>query len=435
MKDPETDRRTELALFRYGVIAEALHLPASEVAGALARQSEKEWSIPGSRRRRIAAQTMRDWLRRYRRLGLDGLKPKSRKSAAPRRLSPETVETLLAIRQANPDLSVRKVIARARAFGGVGDEVGLPASTVYRLFRREGLIGGRKTPPAPARDQRRFAASAACELWQSDVMHGPRIRDEAGRKRKTYLLCLLDDATRMVPHGEFRFSEDAASYLLVLREAIERRGLPQRIYCDNGSNFRSRQLSLVCARLGIVLIRATPFHPAGKGKIERFFRTVREQWLSRAPAEALEDIASLNRSFQQWLDCEYHLSPHRGLGGAMTPRDKWAATGGRVRRPPAGTDLEDLFLFETDRRVSSARTVSLNSRLYEVMDGLSGQTVTLRYDPSQPPEAPLKVVREGRPAGLARPLDQQANIKVKRGPSGCSGKAAASASDDKIKEF
>ena len=266
MKDPETDRRTELALFRYGVIAEVLHLPQGEAAAALARLSERDWEIPGTRRRRIAVQTMRDWLRRYRRLGIDGLKPKPRKSAAPRRLSPETVETLLAIRQANPDLSVRKVIARARESGGVGDEVGLPASTVYRLFRREGLIGDRRPAPGPARDQRRFAAAAACELWQSDVMHGPRIRDEAGRKRKTYLLCLLDDATRLVPHGEFRFSEDAANTLQVLREAIERRGLPKRLYCDNGSNFRSKQMRLACARLGIALVNAAPAIRRGRAR-------------------------------------------------------------------------------------------------------------------------------------------------------------------------
>ena len=133
----------------------------------------------------------------------------------------------------------------------------------------------------------------------------------------------------------------------------------------------------------------------------------------------------------------------------MTPQDKWAATCERVRRPPAGTDLEDLFLFEASRRVSNARTVSLMSRLYEVMDGLSGQTVTLRYDPSAPPERPLQVVHEGRPAGLARPLDQLANIRVKRsasagsagaadsnaGEPGPASDASGSASDDKIKEF
>ncbi len=119
----------------------------------------------------------------------------------------------------------------------------------------------------PQEDLRRFATEAAGQLWQSDVMHGPKIRDKDGRKRRTYLIALLDDATRLVPYAHFAFSENAAEYLVVLKEAVQRRDLVERLYCDNGASFRSRQLKIICGKLGISLMHARPYKPQGKGSV------------------------------------------------------------------------------------------------------------------------------------------------------------------------
>ena len=286
MKDTINDHGKDVALFRFAMISEALHLPPDEVAPYLKRQSQREVTIPGSGRRRVAVTTMRGWIRTYRKSGFDGLMPKRRRDrGSVRKLPGEVVETLLAIRRDNMDLSIRQVIARARAAGAVPDDVAIAASTLHRLFVREGLMERRAGPPSA--DLRRFATEAAGQLWQSDVMHGPKVRDRQGRKRKTFLIALLDDATRLVPYAHFAPGETAADYLVVLKEAILRRGCPERLFCDNGANFRSRQLKMICGRLGISLLHARPYHPAGRGKIERFFRTVRGQFL--APLEA-QDI-------------------------------------------------------------------------------------------------------------------------------------------------
>ena len=155
-----------------------------------------------------------------------------------------------------------------------------------------------------------------------------------------------------------------------------------------------------------------------KGKIERFFRTLRAAWLRHLTPAATASLETLNRTLWAWVEGEYHLSPHRGLDG-RTPLDQWALAGHDVRYPDPGTDLDDLFLFEARRRVMKDRTVSLHARLYEVDAHLVGQLVTLRYDPDAPPSRPIEVVHDGKGAGLATRLDAYANTRVKRHrPSG-----------------
>lgn len=226
-------------------------------------------------------------------------------------------------------------------------------------------------------------------------------------------MAFIDDCTRVVPDAAFAFSETTAAFLPVFRTALLRRGFPARLYVDNGASFRSRHLALVCARLGVVLVHARPYHAAGKGKIERWFRTVRRSVLERLDDGDTRDLEALNRRLRAWIEGEYHMRPHRGLGG-MTPLDRWSATAGGVRHPGPGLDLDDLFLFEARRRVAKDRTVSLRSRLYEADPALVGETVTLRFDPAAPGR-PLKVVHDGRDAGLATPLDVHANAAVRRG--------------------
>jgi hypothetical protein len=232
-------------------------------------------------------------------------------------------------------------------------------------------------------------------------------------KRKTYLLAFLDDATRVIPHAAFALSENTQTFLPVLKLAIEKRGLPQRLYVDNGANYRSRHLALVCAKLGIALIHARPYRPQGKGKIERWFQSVRGQLLTRLTAHDTASLDALNRRLVAWIEGEYHHTPHRGLDG-VTPLEQWARTGAGVRFPELGLDLADLFLFEAERKVQKDRTVSLNGVVYEVDAALVGEKVTLRFDPGAPPERPIQVCHDGKRIESARPVQTYANCFVKR---------------------
>ena len=149
-------------------------------------------------------------------------------------------------------------------------------------------------------------------------MHGPKVRD-GRRRRKSFLIAFIDDATRVIPFAAFAHAHNTTAFLPVCKQAIARRGLPMRRFVDNGANDRSQPLALVCAKLGIALIHARPYQPAGKGNIERFFRTLRAAVLAHLTAEATESLHTLNRTVWARVEGEYPLSPHRGLDGRTPP--------------------------------------------------------------------------------------------------------------------
>ncbi len=409
MTEPTDERRQAVALFRYGVIADLVHLPVGTPGtGAMLRaKAGRTYVIPGSSRTRVAAETIRDWIKDYRHGGFEALYPKRRGDRGkPRRLPVEVADRLIELKTENPNFSVRLIIKAAR---DEGVDHPLAPSTVHRLLAREGLFEKAANDGA---DRRRFAFRNAGELWMSDIMHGPKVRHGRTR-RKTYLIAFIDDATRAIPFAAFAMAENTAAFLPVFRNAIVRRGLAERLFVDNGSAYRSRHLALICARLGVALIHARPWQPASKGKIERFFRTLRGSWLNHLQDADRETLESLNRSLWAWIEGEYHHTPHRGLGG-RTPLEQWALASDAVRYPGPELDLDDLFLFEARRHVYKDRTVSLNGRVYEVDALLVGHKVTLRYDPEAPPGRPLDVVHDGKPAGKATRLDAYANTAVRR---------------------
>ena len=267
---PDQDEKLhrEIALFRFRIIADLVQLPPGSpgIGAKLHAKAEEDYAIPGTHRTRVASETMRDWLQLYRRGGFDALYPKPRADRGqPRRLPPEVAELLVAIKSEHLTWSVRQVIQSARDSNQLPNGVHLPASTVHRLLTREGLMLKRTDEPLGV-DRRRFTYQYAGELWMSDVMHGPTVGD--GRQRhKSYLIAFIDDATRVIPYAAFARAENTVAFLPVLKQALIRRGIPHPLFVDNGANYRSQQLAVVCAKLGIALIHARPYQPAGKGKI------------------------------------------------------------------------------------------------------------------------------------------------------------------------
>lgn len=418
MKEDETkraERAEQVALFRYGLISDLLHPEPDDARPLYERlrtKAEKSYCIPGSRRTRVAVETIRDWLSAYKAGGFDALRPKPRADIGHARGIPQPLaDLLILLKDENRDWSVATVIDTAKQMDPQAAAMALPVSTVHRLLSRAGAMG--KAPEEPtSKDRRRFAYERAGELWMSDVMHGPSVVVGGRRKQKTYLIGLLDDATRVVPFAAFALSENTTSFLPVLKQAVMRRGIPLRLYVDNGSAFRSHHLSLVCARLGITLIHARPYQPAGKGKQERWFRTVRMQLLPTLGEADLSSPDALNRRLWAWVEGEYHQAPHKGLEG-LTPLDAWAMRSGEVRSVGPELDLREMFLLEANRRVRADRTVSLEGVVYEVDASLVGEKVTLRFDPAKR-GAPVDVWHGGKKIGQGRVVDTYANCFVKR---------------------
>jgi putative transposase len=407
--------RQALALFRYGLIAEFVQLPAGS-RGLYARLRDKakaHYTIPGTTRTRVAPETLRHWLKDYRRGGFDALLPKGRADHGRSRALPQAVaDALLSLKDEQPALSIPQLIRAVRESGTAPESLALPLSTVHRLLSRAGLMH-KSAPEASTQDRRRFAFAYAGELWMSDVMHGPSVAIPGRGRRKSYLIAFLDDATRVVPYCAFTLSENTQAFLPVFKQALMRRGIPHRLYVDNGANYRSQHLALVCAKLGVALIHARPYQPQGKGKMERWFRTVRAQLLSGLTAADTDSLETLNRRLWAWVEGEYHQSPHRGLED-HTPLDRWAMSAQKVRLPGPGLDLDALFLFEAKRRVQRDRTVSLNGMLFEADAALVGHIVVLRYDPSAPASRGVELWHEGKFVCRATALDAYANCFVRR---------------------
>ena len=408
MNDQVQKHIEQIALFRYGVLGDLVHIKPGEIIQKLLKEkAEREHQIPFSTRTRVAPETIRDWLKAYRKAGFDGLKPKPRADAGESRAIPEQIgDLLISLKEEHRDLSVRQLIVSAQESGKLPEGVRLKPSTVNRLLNRHGLM--EREEPVADKDHRRFAFQKAGELWMSDVMHGPAVL-VGNKKRKTYLIAFLDDATRVVPFAAFALSESIAAFLPVLKQAVLRRGAPLRLFVDNGAAYRSQHLSLVCARLAITLIHARPYHPQAKGKQERFFRTVRMQLLPRLTSADLSSLEALNRRLWAYIETEYHRAPHKGLDGDC-PLDRWAKVGDEVRCLEGGQD--DLFLAEAQRKVHKDRIVSLHGVAYEVDASLVGETVTLRYDPTLPGRAIQ--VHFGGKQSTAKVVDAYGNCFVKR---------------------
>ncbi len=235
IKDDDKERRHAVALFRYGLIADLLHWPRGKrgLGEMIAKKAEREHDIPGSRRCRVAPETIRDWLKDYRQGGFDALLPKPRRDQGQARAIPQSVVDLLCmVKEDKPALLVRMVIEAARASAEVPQDVELAPATVHRVLSRAGLMERRPDEPT-SNDRRRFSYLKAGELWMSDVMHGPAVLDERKRRRKTYLISFIDDATRVIPYGAFALGENVACFLPVFEQAIRRRGIPKRLYVDS----------------------------------------------------------------------------------------------------------------------------------------------------------------------------------------------------------
>lgn len=282
MKNDSNKRLEEVALFRYSLITDLLQLPprSGEMQRRLKEKAAQAYAIPGSSRVHVAAETLRAWIKAYRKEGFTGLQPRPRRDAGLSQALPSAVADMLCqIKEERPDLSVNLLIKHVRSHSLVDVGLPLPPTTVHRLLSRAGLM---RKKSAPSKDHRRFEFAHAGDMWMSDVMHGPSVCVDGNKRRKTYMITVIDDATRVVTHAAFALSENTAAFLPVLKQAILKRGHCRRLYVDNGSAFRSHHLQLVCAKLGITLIHARAYHPEGKGKIERYYADFE---IMRSPAE------------------------------------------------------------------------------------------------------------------------------------------------------
>ena len=402
------------ALFRLSVLGPLVsreRLERGELQRILRDLAQREYAIPGSRRRHLGEKTIEAWFYAYRRQGLDGLLPKRRTDRGQCKLPAPVQDAILAAKRDQPRRSIRQLrdlLIRA----GLVATGQLSRSAIHRLLQQHGLsrpVGAASTPD----EKRSYVTQFAGSVWYGDVLHGPSIT-VAGRQRKTYLVSLMDDASRLIAHSAFTLCETALAIEGVLKQALLKRGVPLKLVVDNGAAYRAQTLQGICARLGIQLIHCRPYAPEGKGKLERWHRTVRDQFLSELELARLTGLDDLNARLWAWLEQVYHQRPHGGLAAGVTPLARYQQDLPRIRSLGArAAVLDALFWHRVRRYVRRDGTVAYLGGRFEVPYELAGKTVLLVVDPHLGQVVGIEN-DAGESLGRATVLDAVANSQRRR---------------------
>ncbi|NIN18880.1 MAG: DDE-type integrase/transposase/recombinase [Candidatus Aminicenantes bacterium] len=375
-------KREQIALFRYGMILPFLSQEKLEwgVKGEMLHHlAAQHREVPHSTKHSVDEETIRKWLAAYHEKGFDGLKPKSRCDVGQRRsISPQAWDMAVQLKKEAPARGVKKIIRIMEANGMVTPGE-IKRSTLARHFKQHGL--DRKTLIQSHTVHRRFECQRPNQLWQSDILYGPYLPhpNDPLRTKRTYLVAFIDDFSRLLPHAEFYWDEKYPTVEYTLKKGILKRGIPEAIYVDHGQVYSTRKLDAICAALGIRKLQCQPYRPQSKGKIERFFRTVREDFLSEPEIKALATLAELNKLFWAWLETHYHLSDNATT--KQSPHQRWRDNIGPYFRSVDEKELIEIFLYQKSRTVNKAGIVSLEGVEFEVDARLKNKRVDIRYNP------------------------------------------------------
>jgi len=380
------ERARTVGLFRYALIREAADSElTTRQRGRLVRAlAQAEHQGPFGQPVRVSRATIDRWIRDWRRGGFDALVP------PPRRVSPRTPTEVLdlaaALKREVPERTAVQVTAILRAHAGWAPD----ERTLQRHFARLELTT-RPTGQPPAAFGR-FEADAPNQRWTGDALHGPTVNG-----RKAILCAFIDDHSRLLTGYRWARREDTVRLEAALHGGLAARGIPATIYVDNGSAFVDKQLLRACASLGIRLVHSRPGQPEGRGKIERFFRTVRDQFLVEiGSGRELDDLVQLNTLFTAWVETVYHRRDHSET--EQTPWDRWSTITPTL---PTPTQLREAFLWSEWRTVTKTATVSLHGNTYQVDAALIGRKVELVFDPFDLTD--IEVRWQGRAMGHAVP--------------------------------
>jgi transposase InsO family protein len=354
-------------------------------------------------RHQFTWRTIQTWYSRYKKDGITSMHPRARSDkGTSRKMQHDAIAE--AIDQVRPQFhgAARNVTAVYRACieRGVLQADRIARTTFGRIVNQYELL----KPDTEATDKRRlaFAKAHANEMWQADTMFGPYVGAGAGRAQSK-LIAFIDDASRVCCHGQFFLAENTDTLIAALRSALYKRGVPESLYVDHGSIYSSKEITQICGRIGCLLCHAPVRDGAAKGKVERFFRTVRESFLTRKLD--LSSIDALNREFTRWVEDEYNVRDHSALG--MKPIDRFGLDLPRIRFLPPSEANDELFFVEQDRTVLADNTFSLKGGRYEAPRDLRSRKLQVRFDRRN--LGRVVVYFKGERQGDARPVDFVAN--------------------------
>ncbi|AOZ77269.1 integrase [Clostridium pasteurianum DSM 525 = ATCC 6013] len=397
----------KIALFRYSLIAPIITntFTQTSVKDYLAEIAAKSYTLPNGKKKEYSPATIKGWLVQYRKYGIDGLYPKSRADkGTSRKISNETKEFIINSKLNSPKKTAKYIYHEVIA-KGFESETSISLSTVTR-FINKAKIGSKKLVPD---DRRAFEFEFSNECWQSDVSVGPYLTIE-DKKFKTYIIAFLDDSSRVIVGCKAFFKDDLLSLMSVFKDAVASKGIPKKVFVDNGKIYKSEQFHLICAALGSILSFARPYSPQSKGKIERWFQTMQKQWMNSINWNDFKSIDLLNESLSGYVN-SYNNTIHSSIN--KKPIDKYMSNVENIRFIDSKTELDYLFLYKVLRTVKNDSTVSIGTKIFEVPLKYVGDKINIRYDPSSIDKAYI-FSQDGKLEDTIFPVKKIDNSKIRR---------------------
>jgi transposase InsO family protein len=404
-KNLDTDR--EMAYFRFALIAPVIQgtFTDASIAAYCRRVTEQPIMRPDGSSFQYQAKTLERWVNRYKEGGMDALLPRARSDKGVTRvLSDECIQEIHRIKERFPRLDAVQIHIRL-----VHDGL-LPATVSPRTIQRFLKTSGLKSPAAsgPLKNRMAFEEPYFGAMWQADTCYFPFVPDSQGKKKRTYLMLIVDDHSRLITGARLFFDDNAYNFQKLLKDSVSSYGIPEKLYCDHGAPYENAQLSFICGSIGTVLIHAPVRDGAAKGKAERTFGVLKSRWLNGLDIAQIRSIEAFNRELIEAVR-QHNLATNSTTG--QSPMERFVASRSQVRAPLSEEWLEECFMNRTQRKVRNDATLSVNNILFDAPMQFIRQNVEVRFLPDRLHEAFILS------NGIRYPLiltDRQANSKTKR---------------------
>jgi len=397
----------QIALFRYSLIASAVTetYEAPSLAQHFRNIAARKHLYPDGKYADVSFHSLERWFYRYRKFGLVGITPKARADIGkPRALTHDAINRIHEIKEQFPYITGKAVYKKLIESGHV-NAADTSLATVHRYIKNNGM----KSISKNAQEVKAFEMEFANDCWQADTSNSAVIM-YAGKKRQTYLIAFIDDASRIITHKQHYFNDNAVNMQDSFKQAIAKFGIPKMIFVDLGGPYDNLQLRLICASLGIVLAHGRPREAKGRGKVERHFRTVKDGWLNCTDWNAFSSLDDVDASLDEFLSKEYTNSVHSSIN--CTPKQRFMRDYDKIRHIPI-EELNFHFLHRKECKVYNDATVKLDGTVYEAPQQFIGSKIKIRYLPTDKSELFI-FSDDGKSLHTIHPVKKVDNSKIKR---------------------
>lgn len=378
MKQKDRDElKKNIALFRYGLISPVVTNTFEDKSQMdyFRRVALSKYTLLG-KEVSFTALSIKNWYISYRKYGFDGLIPKTRTDFnTSRKLKKEVQEKIIEYKKTYPHISGTLIYTKLIEEGYI-NAFDVSKSTVLKYIRDHALLFGDTT----CIDRKAFEMEFANDMWDADTSHGPYLTIN-NKKVKTYLIAIIDDASRLITNAKFYFEDNAINFQKTFKEALKKYGIPKRIFLDNGKTYKNEQLGVICANVGMALIYTKPYSPESKAKIERWFHTMKETWMRGINWNEISSIDELNDMLKDFIN-DYNNKVHSSLKSNdinISPKTRWFKDEDKVKK--IDNDLiDEYFLHTAYPKIRSDSIAYINKIEYEVPTKYIGQKIVVKYD-------------------------------------------------------